>query len=289
VLLIKGATGTGKTHTLLTAIRHLHQEGSVYAALFPMVDLVAEKDLDVWLLRALVSRLSERYLVAGGAPSPLTRLAQTVVAQGQPDLAKAFEHVFSEGGDIRDFDLRPLIVSIRARLQKLSHLPDPSEAFIAALLGAGAGDDDSLAYLRGQPVNVGIGGVRLAQTADDHIPRAHIDALVNVIGATGGALMLARPLNRACDSWEVTAAPVWPAPTGRNAAALRLAVLPRSTITSPKASTARSRPHRTFWRNARAARRWRGGRPGAAHAQALRAVLALRRRASTSAALPFPG
>ena len=192
VLLIKGATGTGKTHTLLTAIRHLHQQGSVYAALFPMVDLVAEKDLDAWLLRALVSRLSERYLVTAGAPSPLTRLARTVVAQGQADLAKAFEQdVFSEGGDIRDFDLRPLIVSIRARLQKVSHLPVPSEAFIAALLGAGAGDDDSFAYLRGQPVNISIGGVRLTQTADDHIPRAHIDALVNVIGATGGALMLA--------------------------------------------------------------------------------------------------
>jgi DNA helicase HerA-like ATPase len=192
VLLIKGATGTGKTHTLLTAIRRLHQEGGVYAALFPMVDLVAEKDLDAWLLRALISRLSERYLVAAGAPSPLTRLAQTVLAQGQADLAKPFaKDVFADGGDIRDFDLRPLIVSIRARLQKLSHLPVPSEAFIAALLGAAAGDDDSFAYLRGQPINVSIGGVRLAQTEGDHIARGHIDALVNVIGATGGALMLA--------------------------------------------------------------------------------------------------
>ncbi len=192
VLLIKGATGTGKTHTLLTAIRRMHQEGRVYAALFPMVDLVAEKDLDAWLLRAAISRLSERYLVAAGAPSPLARLAQTVVAQGQADLAKAFEQdVFAGGGDIRDFDLRPLIVSIRARLQKASQLPVPSEAFIAALLGAGAGDDDSFAYLRGQPVNVSIGGVRVAQAAEGHIARAHIDALVNVIGATGGALLLA--------------------------------------------------------------------------------------------------
>ncbi len=192
VLLIKGATGTGKTHTLLTAIRRMHQEGSVYAALFPMVDLVAEKDLDAWLLRALISRLSERYLVAAGAPSPLTRLAYTVLQQGQPDLAKAFElDVFREGGDIRDFDLRPLIVSIRARLQKLSHLPVPSEAFIAALLGAAAGDDDAVAYLRGQPINASIGGVRLTQAADDHLARGHIDSLVNVIGATGGALLLA--------------------------------------------------------------------------------------------------
>jgi hypothetical protein len=193
VLLIKGATGTGKTHTLLTAIRRLHQEGAVYAALFPMVDLVAEKDLDGWLLRALISRLSERYLVAAGAPSPLTRLAQTVAAQGEPALAKAFaKDVFQDGGDIRDFDLRPLIVSIRARLQKLSQLPVPSEAFIAALLGAGAGDDDSLSYLRGETVAVSIGGVRLAQTSgEDYIARSHIDGIVNAIGATGGALMLA--------------------------------------------------------------------------------------------------
>ncbi|MGO9172423.1 MAG: hypothetical protein ACLP7P_10715 [Rhodomicrobium sp.] len=192
ILLIKGATGTGKTHTLLTAIRRMHQEGGVYAALFPMVDLVAEKDLDAWLLRALVSRLSERYLVAAGAPSPLSRLAQTVLAQGQHDAAQAFKReVFDEGGDIRDFDLRPLIVSIRAQLQKLSHLPVPSEAFIAALLGAAAGDDDAFAYLRGQPMNVSIGGVRLTQDAGDHVARGHIDALVNVIGATGGALLLA--------------------------------------------------------------------------------------------------
>jgi hypothetical protein len=192
ILLIKGATGTGKTHTLLTAIRRMHQEGGIYAALFPMVDLVAEKDLDAWLLRAMVSRLSERYLVTAGAPSPLTRLAQTVLVQGQRDLAQAFQReVFDEGGDIRDFDLRPLIVSIRAQLQKRSHLPVPPEAFLAALLGAAAGDDESFGYLRGQPMNVGIGGVKLQQAADGHVARGHIDALVSAIGATGGALLLA--------------------------------------------------------------------------------------------------
>jgi hypothetical protein len=192
VLLVKGATGTGKTHTLLTAIRRMHQEGSVYAALFPMVDLVAEKDLDAWLLRAIISRLSERYLVASGAPAPLNRLAEVLLSKGQRDLVGAFRReVSDDGADIRDFDLRPLIVSIRAQLQKLSQLPAPSEAFLAALLGAAAGDDDSFAYLRGQPLNVSVGGVRLVQLADDHIARGHIDALVNVIGATGGALLLA--------------------------------------------------------------------------------------------------
>src|SRR6516165_6241336 len=68
ILLLKGATGTGKTHTLVTAIRRLHGQGGIYAAMFPMVDLVAEKDLDGWLLRAIVSRFSERYLVAANAP-----------------------------------------------------------------------------------------------------------------------------------------------------------------------------------------------------------------------------
>ncbi len=145
ILLIKGATGTGKTHTLLTAIRRMHQVGGVYAALFPMVDLVAEKDLDAWFLRALVSRLCERYLVAQGEPSPLGQLAEMILDHGEPTLAAAFRRdVLREGGDIRDFDIRPLIVSIRAKLQKLSHLPVPSEAFMTALLGAAAGDDDSL-------------------------------------------------------------------------------------------------------------------------------------------------
>ncbi len=192
ILLIKGATGTGKTHTLLTAIRRMHQEGGVYAALFPMVDLVAEKDLDAWLLRALVSRLSERYLVSGDAPSPLARLAAAVLQRAQPDLMAAFRRdVLRDEGDIRDFDLRPLVVSIRSKLQKLSHLPVPSEAFVTALLGAAAGDDDCLAYLRGQPLTVSVGGVRLVQVTDDHVARSHIDALVNVVGATGGALFLA--------------------------------------------------------------------------------------------------
>ncbi len=192
ILLIKGATGTGKTHTLLTAIRRMHQEGLVYAALFPMVDLVAEKDLDAWLLRALVSRLSERYLVASGAPSPLARLAAEALQRGDPELAAAFgRDVLRDGGDMRDFDLRPLIVSIRASLQKASHLPVPSEAFMTALVGAAAGDDDCLAFLRGQTVNVSIGGVRLAHFLEDHVGRAHIDALCNLIGATGGALFLA--------------------------------------------------------------------------------------------------
>ncbi len=192
ILLIKGATGTGKTHTLLTAIRRLHQEGKVYAALFPMVDLVAEKDLDAWLLRALISRLAERYLVASGAPSPLLRLGEAVLQRGQPEFASAFRReVLEHGGDVRDFDMKPLVLSIRALLQKTSHLPVPSEAFVTALLGAAAGDDDCLAYLRGQPLTTSIGAVRLAQYADDHVARGHIDALVNVIGATGGALFLA--------------------------------------------------------------------------------------------------
>ncbi len=192
ILLIKGATGTGKTHTLLTAIRRMHQDGGVYAALFPMVDLVAEKDLDAWLLRALISRLSERYLVSTDAPSPLERLATAMLQRGQPDLAAAFSRDVMRGeDDIRDFKLRPLIVSIRSKLQKISHLPVPSEAFVTALLGAAAGDDDCLAYLRGQPLNVSVGGVRLAQLAEDHFARSHIDALVSVVGATGGALFLA--------------------------------------------------------------------------------------------------
>ena len=192
ILLIKGATGTGKTHTLLTAIRRMHQEGGVYAALFPMVDLVAEKDLDAWLLRALISRLSERYLVSADAPSPLARLAAAMLQRAHPDLMAAFSRdVLRDEGDIRDFELRPLIVSIRSQLQKLSHLPVPSEAFVTALLGAAAGDDDCLAYLRGQALNVSVGGMRLSQLAEDHFARSHLDSLLSVVGATGGALFLA--------------------------------------------------------------------------------------------------
>lgn len=206
ILLLKGATGTGKTHTLLTALRRMHSQGHVYATLFPMVDLVAEKDLDGWLLRALISRLSERYLVAQGEYAPLTRLANIVLASATPELAANFARdIIDEGGDIRDFDLRPLIVSIRSTLQKTSALPPPSEAFIAALLGTAAGDDEAVNFLQGLPVtpNTSLGGVRLNQYGDEHIARTHIDALVNLIGATGGALCLA------FDQLEQSRVPGW--------------------------------------------------------------------------------
>jgi len=204
ILLIKGQTGTGKTHTLLTAIRRKHAEGGIYAAMFPMVDLVAEKDLDAWLLRALVTRLSERYLVAAGSLSPLARLADVLLGLGQPDLASIFRRdVLIEGGDINDFDLRPLITSIRTQLRSISHLPVPSEAYVAALLGIAAGDDDAVSYLRGESVAANIGGIRLTQMSDDYVARDHIDALVNVIGATGGALFLA------FDQLEQSRVPGW--------------------------------------------------------------------------------
>ena len=80
---IKGATGTGKTHTLLTAIRRMHQEGGVYAALFPMVDLVAEKDLDAWLLRALDFAAVRALSRGGEARRPrLPSLRVTVTCAG---------------------------------------------------------------------------------------------------------------------------------------------------------------------------------------------------------------
>ncbi len=205
LLLIRGQTGTGKTHTLLTAIRQMHRDGDVYAAIFPMVDPVSEKELDAWLLRALITRLSERYLVPHGEPSPLIRLAERLLSYGKKDLAASFRSdVIEAGGDIRDFDLRPLVISIRSGLERASPLTSPSEAFLAALLGLAAGDDEALCYLRGQPVAASLGGVRLAQTQDEHVPRAHIDALAHVIGMTGGALFLAfdQLEQSRLDGWE---------------------------------------------------------------------------------------
>jgi hypothetical protein len=192
LLLIRGQTGTGKTHTLLTAVRALHKASDVYAAVFPMVDPVAEKELDAWLLRALITRLSERYLVRQGDVSPLHKLAAKLLTFAAPDMAASFRKEVLEGdGDIRDFDLRPLVLSIRTGLERRSPLTSPPEAYLAALIGLAAGDDEALAYLRGQPLNTSLGGVRLAQYHDEHVARAHIDALAHVVGMTGGALFIA--------------------------------------------------------------------------------------------------
>src|SRR5262245_9873935 len=79
LLLLKGQTGTGKTHTLLTAVRALHREGNVFAVVLPMVEFVTESQFDAWLARSLVQRLSEPYLVPEGTPVPLVRLAEALL------------------------------------------------------------------------------------------------------------------------------------------------------------------------------------------------------------------
>jgi hypothetical protein len=204
LLLIRGQTGTGKTHTLLTAIRRMHRQGHVYAALFPMVDPVSEAEFDSWLLRALITRLSERYLAPQDEPAPLFRLAERLLTFGDKKLAASFRgDVLDNDGDVRDFDLRPLVLSIRAGLERKSPV-SPSEPMVAALLGLAAGDGEALAFLRGQSVAASLGGIRLAQHQDQHVARAHIDSLAQIVGMTGGALFLAfdQLEQSRLDGWE---------------------------------------------------------------------------------------
>ena len=79
LLLIKGQTGTGKTHTLLTTVRGLHRHGDVFAVVVPMVEFVSEAQFDAWLTRSLVTRLSEPYLAPEGAPVPLVALGLSLL------------------------------------------------------------------------------------------------------------------------------------------------------------------------------------------------------------------
>jgi hypothetical protein len=191
LLLIKGAAGTGKTHTLVTAIRQLHAEGVVYGAVLPMVDPVAEAEFDAWLTRAIVTRLSEPHLVRAGASVPLHKLAEKLLAAAPEPLAAAFRaHVF-DGAEIGANEFRRLVAAIRQTLAGPQRVAPVSEAFVAAMLAAYAGYDDGLDYLRGLPVDGDVWGIRLAHRAHEQGARALIEQLSAAAGATGGALLIA--------------------------------------------------------------------------------------------------
>ncbi|MDZ4791555.1 MAG: DUF87 domain-containing protein [Hyphomicrobiales bacterium] len=192
LLLIKGPAGTGKTHTLVTAIRQLHAAGDIYGVVLPMVDPVSESEFDGWLTRAIVTRLSEPHLVQAGAPLPLHRLAEKLLAVGPEALATAFRAQVMDGsGDMAPEDFKRLVNGIRQGLAGPQRVAPVGEAFVAALLGSYAGYDEGLDYLRGLPVEGDVWGVKLAHRAHDQGARALIEQLAAAASATAGALLIA--------------------------------------------------------------------------------------------------
>ncbi len=192
LLLIKGAAGTGKTHTLVTAIRKLHAEGRVYAAVLPMVDPVSEAEFDAWLTRAVVTRLAEPHLVQAGTPLPLHRLAEKLLALAPAEAAAAFrEQVIEGGGDMPGAAFKSLVLAIRQALAGPQRVAPVSEAFVAAMLASYAGHDAGLDYLRGLAVEDSVWGIELGGRAHEQGARALIEQIAAAAGATGAALLIA--------------------------------------------------------------------------------------------------
>ncbi|MDX2265939.1 MAG: DUF87 domain-containing protein [Hyphomicrobiales bacterium] len=192
LLLLKGAAGTGKTHTLLTVIRQLHAAGGLYGVVLPMIDPVAEDAFDAWLTRAIVTRLAEPHLAPAGAPLPLHALAEKILALATPALASAFRaQTLDAAGDMTPSDFQRLVASIRTALAGPQRVAPVSEGFVAALLGAYAGLDDGFDYLRGLPVEGDIWGVSLSGRPHEQGARALIEQLAAAARATGGALLIA--------------------------------------------------------------------------------------------------
>ena len=192
LLLVKGQTGTGKTHTLLTAVRGLHRHANVYAAVLPMVEFVSEDQFDAWLTRNIVTRLSEPYLTPKGAPVPLIRLANSLLDLVPGLVSKRLKEAAAVGDvEVSETEFKGLVSGIRSRLARATRIPPAGEGTIAAFLGVLFGEDEAFDYLRGLPVDTTIAGVHIVNPDSPQCPRLRLEELVNVIGVLGGALFIA--------------------------------------------------------------------------------------------------
>jgi hypothetical protein len=205
LLLIKGQTGTGKTHTLLTAVRALHRQGDVFAVVLPMVEFVTESQFDAWLTRNLVMRLCEPYLVPEGSPVPLIRLAEALL-DVIPNVTAKKIRTLMEGGEapVSESEFKALVSGIRSRLARATLIPPAGEATIAAMLGLLIGDDNARDYLSGLTVDAQIAGVRIVNSDPEHCPRLRLEELVKLIGVFGCAVFIAfdQLEQSKLDGWE---------------------------------------------------------------------------------------
>ncbi len=192
LLLIKGQTGTGKTHTLLTAVRGLHRHGDVFAVVLPMVEFVSETQFDAWLTRSLVTRLSEPYLVPEGSPVPLVALGNALLDLVPGPVAKRLKQAASEGDvSVSEAEFKGLVAGIRSRMARATRIPPAGESTIAAILGVLFGEDEAFDYLRGLPADATIGGVRIFNPTSEQCARLRLEELVKIIGAFGSAVFIA--------------------------------------------------------------------------------------------------
>jgi len=192
LLLIKGQTGTGKTHTLLTAMRGLHRCGDVFAVVLPMVEFVSEQQFDAWLTRSFVTRLSEPYLVPEGAPVPLVALGYALLDLAPGAVSDRLKAAANDGEvSVSEVEFKGLVNTIRARLARATRIPPAGEPTIAAILGVLFGEDEAFDYLRGLPVDTTLGGIRVANTNAEQCARLRLEELIKIIGAFGGAVFIA--------------------------------------------------------------------------------------------------
>ncbi|HKJ61716.1 MAG TPA: hypothetical protein VKA94_06930, partial [Hyphomicrobiales bacterium] len=192
LLLIKGQTGTGKTHTLLTAVRALHRQGDVFAVVLPMVEFVSEQQFDAWLTRSFVTRLSEPYLVPEGAPVPLVALGLTLLELAPGPLSDRLKKAVIEGDvSVSEVEFKGLVNTIRSRLAKATRIPPAGEATIAAILGVLFGEDEAFDFLRGLKVDTRLAGIRIHNQDSEQCARLRLEEIVKIIGALGGSVFIA--------------------------------------------------------------------------------------------------
>jgi hypothetical protein len=192
LLLIRGQTGVGKTHALVTVIRQLHQQHNVFGAVLPVIDPVSEAEFDSWLTRSVVTRLSETFLAGAGKRVPLQRLAESLLELAPRSMGQTYRVAASRGSArLREAEFRTLVQEVRAILAGPMRVNPASEPYVAALLATLAGDDAAMDYLSGAPVDAVVAGVRLHNPDSAFVPRTRFAELLGVIGALGGSLFIA--------------------------------------------------------------------------------------------------
>lgn len=205
LLLIKGQTGTGKTHTLLTAVRALHRQGDVFAVVLPMVEFVTEEQFDAWLTRSFITRLSEPYLVPEGAPVPLVALGLTLLELAPGPLADRLKKAVIEGDvSVSEAEFKGLVNTIRSRLARATRIPPAGEATIAAILGVLFGEDEAFDFLRGLQIDTRLAGIRIHNQDSEQCARMRLEEIVKIIGALGGSVFIAfdQLEQSKLDGWE---------------------------------------------------------------------------------------
>lgn len=150
--LIKGETGTGKSHVLTTELKKwaLSKSAEIYPLVLQLTAPVKVVDYEKWLLDATFRELASRHFANDRNQSPLRRMAERLLDRIEVDDQDHFLSILEKGMEEDDASIifiKELGITIRKQTQDLLDQP-PSGGLIAIILLAGFGNFSAVKYLR---------------------------------------------------------------------------------------------------------------------------------------------